>query len=231
MNERRLKILKIIIKEHINSGTPVSSGALVMKYKLDISPATTRSEMVWLEQNGYIAQPHTSAGRIPTEKAYRLFVDNLKNTKVSSASIKKIEKVFLDNSDESLKETAKTVSVITEEAIFWAFHKRNLFYTGISNLFKQPEFSQLDIIQNLSMVIDQMEEIIDNNFEKIEKGISVRIGRDNPFGMFCSTVFVKYKLGSKTGICGILGPVRMNYEKNLAIAEYIEERIYKLSIK
>ncbi|MBU4256930.1 DeoR family transcriptional regulator [Patescibacteria group bacterium] len=74
MEKRKQLILYTIIKEHIKTGAPVGSGVLVDKYKLDISPATVRNEMAELENEGLITQPHTSAGRVPTEKAYSLFI-------------------------------------------------------------------------------------------------------------------------------------------------------------
>ena len=74
MNERRELILKIIINEHVITGSPVGSSVLVDKYKLNMSSATVRNEMAELEEDGYITQPHTSAGRIPTVKCYRYYL-------------------------------------------------------------------------------------------------------------------------------------------------------------
>lgn len=228
MNERSLLILMTIIKEHIDTGAPVGSSVLVDKYKIGISPATVRNEMARLECEGYIAQPHISAGRVPTENAYNLYLKEIKNKKLSNTAVENIEKVLVDNSDQSFKETAKVISDISGGAIFWAFHKHNLFYTGISKLFQQPEFSQIDVIQDLSVVIDRMEEIIDNIYGNIEEGVSVLIGKRNPFGAFCSTVFMKYKTENGVGVCGIIGPMRMDYEKNISVAKFIEEKIQKM---
>jgi len=227
MNDRRLLILSTIIKEHIDTGAPVGSSVLVGKYKLEISPATTRNEMAWLEQEGYIVQPHISAGRVPTEMAYLLFLENQGKRKLRSKHAEKISTVLKDNSDLSFKKTAKIISEVTGEAVFWAFHRNNLFYTGISNLFSQPEFSQIDVVQDISVVIDKMEDIIDAMFDDIDIGVSTLIGQKNPFGAFCSTILLKYKTDKGVGVCGILGPMRMDYEINIAVAKYIEERIEK----
>lgn len=81
ISERKKRLLEIIIKEYLKTASPVPSGLLVEKYKLDISPATVRNEMMELENEGYIYQPHTSAGRIPTEAAYKLFSTDLENSK------------------------------------------------------------------------------------------------------------------------------------------------------
>jgi len=77
LTPRQQKILKIIISEYIQTGAPIGSKTLVAKYNLDISSATARNEMAVLEEHGYLTQPHTSAGRVPTEQGYRYFVEKL----------------------------------------------------------------------------------------------------------------------------------------------------------
>ena len=92
MDKRKELILNTIIKEHIKTGAPVGSGVLVENYKLNVSPATVRNEMMALEEEGYIMQPHTSAGRIPTEKAYRLYLENINEIKLNKKEISELEK-------------------------------------------------------------------------------------------------------------------------------------------
>lgn len=82
MTDRTKLILNTIIKEHIKTGAPVGSSVLVEKYQLDVSPATVRNEMAELESEGYIAQPYTSAGRVPTEQAFNLYIENLSEKKL-----------------------------------------------------------------------------------------------------------------------------------------------------
>lgn len=225
MNERRLLILKTIIKEHIKTGAPVGSGVLVDKYKLGISPATARNEMAHLEEAGYIVQPHTSAGRIPTEFAYRLYLEDNRERKLNESMIEQIDKSFGGDDVHGFKNVAKVLSQISGGAVFWAFHRHDLYYTGISRLFQQPEFSEINLVQDVSVVIDRMEDIIERIFGNIENGVSVLIGTENPFGDFCSTVFLKYKLIDRVGMLGILGPIRMDYDRNIALAKYIQEKI------
>ncbi|PIQ92916.1 MAG: hypothetical protein COV69_00650, partial [Parcubacteria group bacterium CG11_big_fil_rev_8_21_14_0_20_39_14] len=142
MDERKLIILNTIIKEHIKTGAPVGSGVLVDKYRLDISPATVRNEMAELEEENFIIQPHTSAGRIPTEKAYNLYLASLKEKQLAEKEAEVLRRALKGNDEASFKQTAKEMAKISGNAIFWAFHKNNLYYTGISNLFSQPEFSE-----------------------------------------------------------------------------------------
>lgn len=227
ISERKKFILETIIKEYLKTATPVSSGILVEKYKLDISPATVRNEMMELEEEGYIHQPHTSAGRVPTELAYDLFLLEFKESKkkkeLKEAEIDILEKLFRHD-EIAFRQTAKMIAEMSGGAVFWAFHKNDLYYTGLSNLFAQPEFSKVDIVCDVSAIIDRMEEIIDDIFEELEDGEQILIGSKNPFGNFLSTVLVKYRDNNANGIFGILGPMRMDYARNLALVEFIKKK-------
>jgi heat-inducible transcriptional repressor len=228
--ERKKFLLKTIINEYIETANPVSSGSLVSKYDLDISPATVRNEMMALEEDAFIYQPHTSAGRIPTEKAYRLYLEEIlvekKFKEMNKDDRQKLEAVF-NHDEKSYKKTAKLASELSGGTVFWAFHKNDLFYTGISNLFSQPEFKQVDAVCDVSIIIDRLEEIIDEIFEDLEEGEQVLIGSENPFGSFLSTVVLKYRHDNKTALFGIIGPLRMDYQRNLNIIKYIKNKFNK----
>jgi len=235
MDKRKEKILLTIIKEHIKTGVPVGSTGLVEKYDLGVSSATIRNEMADLEEEGYIVQPHTSAGRIPTEKAYDFFLEDLRPKKVGDNIVSLLEELLREKEEADFKKVAKALSEMTNSAVFWAFHKHNLYYTGISNLFKQPEFMSLnskmptdrnyELIYDISSVIDRMEDIIDDIFEKINDGENIWLGSKNPFGNFCGSIVIKYKLKDRVGVFGLLGPMRMDYEKNIGIMRQIQKLI------
>lgn len=223
ISERKKLILQTLIKEYVKTAQAVSSGILVEKYKLDISPATVRNELMELEEEGYILQPHTSAGRIPTESAYELYLQDSKKKELKEPEIKLLEQLFRKE-EAAYKQTAKAIAELAGGAVFWAFHKNDLYYTGLANLFAQPEFKQVDTLYDVSVVIDKMEEIIDEFFERFKEGEQVLIGSKNPFGNFLSAVLVKYKNHNKSGIFGILGPLRMDYNRNLALIEFIKKQ-------
>ena len=227
--DRKKQILEAIIKEHITTGAPVGSSNLVDKYKLDCSSATVRNIMADLEEEGLIRQPHTSAGRVPTEAAYKLYligiITNKKPKKIKDKELLEIDAVLGDSDELAMRETAKKLAALTDSAVFWAFHKNNLYYTGLSNLFQQPEFVNSGLVYNVSSVIDRMDEIIDDIFEKTNEKAEILIGEENPFGNFCGAILAKYKRGNQSGLFGILGPMRMDYEKNLALVEYILKRL------
>jgi len=227
ISERKKFLLETIIKEYLKTATPVSSGVLVEKYKLDISPATVRNEMMELENEDYIYQPHTSSGRVPTEAAYQLFLSDIselkKKKELKETEIKLLEQLF-KREESAFRQTAKAIAELSSAAVFWAFHKNDLYYTGLSNLFSQPEFKQVNAVCDVSGVIDRLEEIIDDIFEDLGDGEQILIGSKNPFGNFLSTVLVKYKHNNQNGVFGILGPMRMDYDHNLALVEFIKKK-------
>jgi heat-inducible transcriptional repressor len=226
ISERKKFLLETIIKEYLKTAVPVSSGILVEKYKLDISPATVRNEMMELEEEGYIYQPHTSAGRVPTEAAYELLLAEVKAAKkkpLKEGEVKLLEQLF-KREEAAFRQTAKAIAELSEAAVFWAFHKNDLYYTGLANLFAQPEFKQFAAVCDVSGVIDRLEEIIDDIFEDLPDGEEILIGSKNPFGNFLSAVLVKYKYNNQSGVFGILGPMRMDYSHNLALVEFIKNK-------
>ena len=227
ISERKKILLLTLIKEYIKTAQAVSSGVLVSHYKLDVSPATVRNEMMELEEAGYIYQPHTSSGRIPTEIAYEFYLLELQTAKrknnLKETELKLLEQLFKQD-DNAYKKTARAISELANGAVFWAFHKNDLYYTGLTNLFSQPEFKHTELVCNLSNVIDRLEDKIDLIFEELVDGTQVMLGSKNPFGNFLSTVMVKYKKNNKSGLFGILGPLRMDYAHNLALVEFIKKK-------
>ena len=95
-DERRLEVLRAIVQDYVSTNDPVGSKALAERHDLGVSPATIRNDMAVLEEQGYITQPHTSAGRVPTDKGYRLFVDRLSAVQPLSVAERRAIERFLD---------------------------------------------------------------------------------------------------------------------------------------
>ncbi len=225
MQERQQELLKIIIKEYVKTAEPISSSWLVEKYKLPYSSATVRNEMAVLEDNNYIYQPHTSAGRVPTVKAYHFYINNFSSAKQPGAKDAKDFNKVNSGEQASLKQAAKNLADIVGLAVFWAFNRNDLYYTGISNLLSQPEFAPAHNIIDISHVIDQMEDIIDTLYSQTTTEPRILIGDDNPFGSFCGAVITKYQHNSEYGMFGIIGPARMDYDRCLGLVEYIKNNL------
>ena len=226
LSDRQKLILRTLIKDYVKNVQPVSSGLLVEKYNLDISPATVRNELMFLEEQGYIYQPHTSAGRVPTALAYSLDLDSNDGKR---KELRNGDKIILDRSweesRENFKPMARSLAELSSNAVFWAFHKNDLYHTGLSNLFSQVEFKQNDIVCDASQVIDRMEEIIDSFFNELDDGVKVFLGNDNPFGSFLGTLILKYRRQGTSGLVGILGPIRMDYHHNLSLMQYLQDKL------
>jgi heat-inducible transcriptional repressor len=116
--ERRLAVLRAIVEDYVSTEEPVGSKALVERHGLGVSPATVRNDMAALEDEGYITQPHTSAGRVPTDKGYRLFVDRLTTVKPMSTAEKRAISSFLDGAvdlDDVVSRSVRVLSQLTRQ--------------------------------------------------------------------------------------------------------------------
>lgn len=118
LDERKLAILRAIVTDYVSSQEPVGSRALVERHNLNVSPATVRNDMAVLEEEGYIMQPHTSAGRIPTDKGYRLFVDRLAQVKPLSGAERRAIHAFMAGAldvDDVVRRTVRLLAQITHQ--------------------------------------------------------------------------------------------------------------------
>ncbi|GAA2088802.1 heat-inducible transcriptional repressor HrcA [Streptomyces albiaxialis] len=118
LSERRLEVLRAIVQDYVGTEEPVGSKALTERHNLRVSPATVRNDMAALEDEGYIAQPHTSAGRIPTDKGYRLFVDKLAGVKPLSSPERRAIQNFLDGAvdlDDVVGRTVRLLAQLTRQ--------------------------------------------------------------------------------------------------------------------
>lgn len=224
MQKRQEQLLETIIMQHIKTAQPIGSKLISESRVFDLSPATIRNEMAELENAGYIYQPHTSAGRVPTEVGYQYYVENLLKT----ASLdKKTQKKLRDTiqAQSSLRDLAKGLAENSRLAVFLGLTEKDYYYTGLSNLFNQPEFYQHELVYNISEVVDHLDEVIYNIFYEFGDEPEILVGSKNPFGKFCSTVLTKFKLKRQQGLLGILGPIRMDYQNNLALIKYSQELI------
>lgn len=203
----------------------MASKALVDKHGFSLSPATIRNEMGDLEQGGYIYQPHTSAGRIPTEKGWKLYIENF----IKDIELSKEQKKVLDielrqhglSYEQAIKNAAKHLAEISKDAVFVGFGDNDFYYTGLSNLFRQPEFRNIDLVYHMSEVIDHLDEVMNSIMHELNTDTKIFVGSENPFGKECGSIIGRYSFGKNhTGVFGILGPMRMNYENNLALIKY-----------
>src|SRR5919205_3307463 len=118
LDDRKLEVLRAIVEDYVATQEPVGSKALVERHHLGVSPATIRNDMATLEEEGYIRQPHTSAGRVPTDKGYRLFVDRLASVKPLSAAERRAIETFLGGAvdlDDVVQRTVRLLAQLTRQ--------------------------------------------------------------------------------------------------------------------
>lgn len=232
MDQRKQELLKVIITEYIKTAVPVSSKFIADSGLFKLSPATIRNEMAELEEQGYIDHPHTSAGRVPSERGYEFFVGNFLEdkplTKKQTEEIKLILKAFKDVHSQAIKQVARQISEFSNNAVFVAFSKNDFYYTGISNLFAQPEFYEPQKVYNVSKVIDHFDKVVSNVFDVTDEQVKILVGKNNPFSADCSTVMTKFNIKKDQGIFGILGPMRMDYQNNFNLVKFSQELISKI---
>ena len=218
MDNRKEKLLTMVIESYIKNAEPIGSKFLVSFGDLDFSEATVRNELRALEEEGFLTHPHTSAGRIPTEKGYRYYVDQL-NLEKSHIS-KNDYKTLTDSLSEDIENLAKAAVELSNETVIIAFSAEKVYYTGLSNLFHKSEFGDLAVVANISHVFDNCEDYVEDLFAKVEDSPRYFIGSENPFDEMLSVVSARF---GKEGMIALLGPKRMDYKYNFGLIKKLLE--------
>lgn len=211
MHERLTKLLQVAIDEYIATAEPVGSQHLVERYKLEVSPATIRNWFTELEEAGYLAQPHTSGGRIPTEEGFRLYTELFVRPRPSSKKEREsLERASLVPWEEGrrLKSVAKALSELSGQATFVGLLEADTYYTGLTQLFSQAEFKNWKQVVSLTEVLDHLDETLDGLRRQRYQEPFIMLGKTCPFGAICGSIV----LSIDDQVLGVLGPLRMNYQ-------------------
>lgn len=233
MTERQEMILGAIVQEYIETALPVGSALLAEKFDFGLSPATLRFEMMDLEEEGYLYQPHTSAGRIPTDAGFRYFVDKLMEERPLSVREQKalqVEILKLKAQNRMLvRECAKLLAGMSDSlAVSGLIDSDDFYKSGTQKLLSKPEFNNLDSVCKLAEVLDYLDENAEGLCDKLAatEESSIFIGRENPIGLAdeCSMVVSRYNLKSgEEGLLAIIGPKRMPYSRNISIIQHFKK--------
>ncbi|MDD5565789.1 MAG: hypothetical protein PHG31_02715 [Candidatus Omnitrophica bacterium] len=236
--DRRNKVMAFTVNAYIAGGQPVSSQVLAEHFGL--SSATMRNILAELEEEGYFYHPHTSAGRVPTRKGYRYYVDFLMSQQELSEDIKLVILEGLTGSkrahfdlEELLEKTSDIVAELTHyTSLVWLSSlKGRIFFKGLRNMARQPEFRDA---QKLSLLLELLEErtrllaLLNQEFQDhckvyIGEEIGCSVGED------CSLVVSAYHKGRRdSGRLAVLGPLRMSYEQTVATLAFVSFTLNKL---
>lgn len=231
MTVRQAKILATIIEQYAEVAVPVGSVTLAKLF--GVSSATVRAEMGRLEDLGFIAQPHTSAGRVPTDKGYRYYVNQL-NEMRDNAMLPEQQRL-IDRSARAIDARVSTHYGQADRAIRSAVDSLvdlthnlglatigdQLYMSGIGNLFGQPEFARGEHVQQVASLLDNLEpwlrEVAPN------EPLNVYIGRENPIGKSsnCSLIISRFRSPySDNTYIGVLGPTRQSYDRVMRLVRH-----------
>lgn len=231
MTERQFEILSKIVQHYAETAEPVGSLALAEYFEL--SPATIRAEMAALEQSGYIYQPHISAGRVPTDAGYRLYVNSLGNESAqpvsrSAQTISKRVESLKDRTDAAIKIAAETLSDLTGNTAF-ATLSDTVYFHGLHQLFSQPEFMDQLRAAQAARFLDQMGEWLFGSVDRgFAKELGIFIGAENPFLRSSGMTMIVSKFESPysdSSYIGIVGPTRQNYEKVMSLVRLTGQKL------
>ncbi|MBX4187080.1 MAG: hypothetical protein KW802_02365 [Candidatus Doudnabacteria bacterium] len=231
MELRKQKILAAIVKEYSETANPVGSKELVDKYNFHESSATIRNEMAELEKAGFIYQPHKSAGRVPTDKGYRFFVNELMRRFELSDKERRLLKSELQKLKVQHEQLGRSISnllaQVSGQAAF-ALLPNESSSTGLSHIIGEPEFKDAKIMKQVAELLENIDQSATKLLKKTDLSAEAIIGGESPLpvpkdlSLVVSNVRLK---GGKTGVIGIVGSKRMSYAKNMSILEYLSKLI------
>ncbi len=225
---RKKAVLAAAINHYIEDAQPVSSDALAKEFNL--SSATIRSIFVDLETAGYLMHPHTSAGRIPTDRGYRYYVDFLlSQIDVLDHETDSIMREYtheLGRLEDVLERTSEAISTITHytsvvSLLDW--HDR-LFYKGLRFILEQPEFQDVARTQYLIRIIEDKKELLSLINRDFDEKVKVYIGQELglPQMSGCALAVATYSIKKRrSGRLAVLGPIRMEYNHIIPTLEHI----------
>ena len=228
LKKRQKSILNAVIQDYVDTAKPVASRDLVKKFRLGVSPATARNEMMALDELGYLEQPHTSAGRIPTDQGYRFFVDYLmEGFLLGQKEQKLIEAVFeLKKEEEFVKELSRVISRVSGTFSATGLFKEEVFYeSGLAGLLEEPEFQNIQEHPSLGYLFDSLEDNIRQLLDDEDwNGEEFLIGEENPM-QYARTYTMAITTWSHprgfSGFLTMLSPKRVNYPKQKAVLKSI----------
>jgi heat-inducible transcriptional repressor len=228
MTERQQKILAAIVEQYAEVASPVGSSLLAKAF--GVSSATIRAEMAQLEEMGFINQPHTSAGRVPTDKGYRFYVNGLAEAgqtphehRAERALTARVASGGLP--ERTIRNAVDTLVELTHN-LGLATIGNQLYMSGLSNLFGQPEFINGAQVQQVASLLDNLEPWLRETAPN--QPLSVYIGRENPIGRSaqCSLIISRFRSPySDHSYIGVLGPTRQSYRDVMTLVRHAGEAL------
>ncbi|HSX27867.1 MAG TPA: transcriptional regulator [Candidatus Saccharimonadales bacterium] len=229
MTDRQALILASIVEQYAEVAAPVGSVTLAKLFA--VSPATIRAEMARLEEKGYITQPHTSAGRIPTDKGYRFYVNRLTSQtevpRLVDRSARAIDTRVAGAGEpaQAIRSAVDSLVEITHN-LGIATIGGQLYMSGLSHLFRQPEFVQAQAVYEVATLLDNLEPWLREAAPLAP--LNVYIGEENPIGRSsgCTLIISRFRSPySDRSYIGILGPTRQSYRHTMNVVQHAAQSL------
>jgi heat-inducible transcriptional repressor len=236
LTARQVRILRAVIEEFIDKAQPVGSDTIDKKFAIGVSPATIRNEMVYLTKQGYLRKAHTSAGRMPTPMAMKLYVNELMKEKELSVAdeVSAKEKVWnsKEQVDDLLRQATRVLADRSRALGLAMTDDRRLYHAGYSNLLNMPEFYDIDVVRHVLNLIEEaplMEEIFETRSS--ENHIQLVFGQElgnkhlEPIGV----IFMRVNSPTIHCTMGVLGSIRFEYDYIIPLMRYFRSIIEEMT--
>ncbi|PWU22748.1 hypothetical protein C5B42_05145 [Candidatus Cerribacteria bacterium 'Amazon FNV 2010 28 9'] len=236
LTSRQVQILRSVVEEYINTAEPVGSDTIDRKFNLGVSPATIRNEMVYLTKHGYLKQPHTSSGRVPTSLALKIYIRDLMHEKdlsiAEEVSLK--ERIWSKRMelDLLLQESARLLAQRTRAVSIAMTDDHKTFIAGSAYLLSMPEFFDIDAMRAVLNLVDEVQ-LLEEVFAKAgtgEQAIQIVFGDElgNKHLDAVGLIVTGFEIGGHHCWLGLIGSSRFDYPYVIPMMRYFRECIIGL---
>lgn len=239
LNQKREQFLDATVMDYIETAEPVGSASLLGRHRFKVSSATVRNHLNELVKEGYLTQRHASSGRVPTEKGYRFYVDQLRTqNRLGFADLEDVQDELMGaepSMGDILNEVASMLSGLSDYAVLSvvpsSFRRRDydVRHFGLGNLLKLPEFEDISFARRVVSLLDDsslLSRVFSMGLRQFRS--RVVIGSESESDAFedCSVVMAPYYYSGKViGSVGFFGPSRMDYSRMIPMVECVSEMV------
>ena len=230
---RQRQLLKVIVDKYIETAEAVGSEVIDRDFTLGVSPATIRNDMVALERAGLLHKPHASAGRMPTPKGLKYYINQLmseKNLSIKDEVLLK-ERLWCERFrlDHLLHQATRALAERTNALAIATTDKREIYHCGMANILNMHEFYDIDVTQTVLGMLDEAEKICQLFTRSTESGpVHVVLGDElgNEYLELVGIIYTDYRLGEDhSGTIGVLGPARLAFAEVIPLVRYFGQII------
>ena len=227
--ERKESILAITIDQYIQTVTPVSSTIVAKRYPTGVSSATVRNILAELEEEGFLTHPHTSAGRVPTQKGYRYYVDHLMDEiRLLEEEKRRIKEEYDQTSQELERLVEKTSKILSDTTHYTSIisidGEQKLYCRGTNYIITYSDYQDLKKMEGILAALEEQKELLHLINKELADRMNIFIGEEIRVAEMenCSIVVSKFQTHEgSTGRMAVLGPTRMQYERVISTMEYL----------